>query len=200
LDLTFSKTTSEVMRSDKTNMDVLLTFTGFHDPFFKGLIRDIEQPGPILSLAKAKSFDKIILFSTPATEKITSDTRVALKSLSQTTDIEILDIPLDDPTDYAIILKGLRKHIRDIQECIFNANFFIAVASGTPQMHACWVLLSASGEIPARLLNTRPPRFVTKDRPLVTEIDVYSKEFPVVRSNLANIHIKGDSSYREGHY
>jgi hypothetical protein len=31
-------------------MDVLLTFTGFHDPYFKGLVDQEEQPGPILSL------------------------------------------------------------------------------------------------------------------------------------------------------
>lgn len=27
--------------------DVLLTFTGFHDPYFKGLIDQEEQPGPM---------------------------------------------------------------------------------------------------------------------------------------------------------
>ncbi|MCK9229494.1 MAG: hypothetical protein M0Q23_00830 [Syntrophales bacterium] len=29
--------------------DVLLTFTGFHDLYFKGLVDREEQPGPILS-------------------------------------------------------------------------------------------------------------------------------------------------------
>jgi sigma54-dependent transcription regulator len=57
----------------------------------------------------------------------------------------------------------------------------ISVASGTPQMHACWVLLTTSGEFPARILHIRPPRFVTADRDLVTEIDLTRAEFPVVR-------------------
>ena len=35
-------------------MDVLLTFTGFHDPYFKGLVDQEEQPGPILSLLHRK--------------------------------------------------------------------------------------------------------------------------------------------------
>ncbi|MFQ5685279.1 MAG: hypothetical protein ACE5GV_01330 [Candidatus Scalindua sp.] len=51
-------------------MNVLLTFTGFHDPYTKGLIEEEELPGPILSLLNAKVFDKIILFSTPKTEKL----------------------------------------------------------------------------------------------------------------------------------
>lgn len=162
-------------------MNVLLTFTGFNDPYSKGLIGQEDQPGPILSLATAKSFDRIILFSTPSTREITLNTQSALNSVCRTTDIEIRDIPVDDPTDYAFILKELRKHIREIQEDHFAAFYFVAVASGTPQMHACWVLLTAAGEIPARLLNIRPPRFVTRDRPVITEIDLTSKEFPIIR-------------------
>ena len=52
-------------------MDVLLTFTGFHDPYAVGLVGEVEQLGPILSLVQAKSFDHIILFSTPGTEQNT---------------------------------------------------------------------------------------------------------------------------------
>jgi transcriptional regulator with GAF, ATPase, and Fis domain len=48
-------------------------------------------------------------------------------------------------------------------------------------MHACWVLLAASGEIPARILHVRPPHFVTKERPLVSDVDLSSRDFPSVR-------------------
>jgi hypothetical protein len=44
-------------------MDILLTFTGFQDPYAVGLVDQQEQPGPILSLVGARSFDRIILFS-----------------------------------------------------------------------------------------------------------------------------------------
>lgn len=54
-------------------------------------------------------------------------------------------------------------------------------------MHACWVLLTASGEIPARILHVRPPLFVSKDRPLVSEVDLSSSEFPLVRANVGAI-------------
>ncbi|NOZ87466.1 MAG: hypothetical protein GXP49_14585, partial [Deltaproteobacteria bacterium] len=165
-------------------MDILLTFTGFHDPYFKGLVGHEEQPGPILSLLSARSFEQVILFSTPQTDRVTLETQDAISTLYPEIDINILDMPLDDPTDYAGILKGLREHIREIQEALTDATFFVAVASGTPQMHACWFLLCAAGEIPARLLHVRPPHFVTKERPLVSEIDLTSNEFPIVRSQL----------------
>ncbi len=59
-------------------MDVLLTFTGFHDPYFKGLVDQEEQPGPILSLLSMRSFDHIFLFDTPTTRKGTFFTRISL--------------------------------------------------------------------------------------------------------------------------
>jgi transcriptional regulator with GAF, ATPase, and Fis domain len=165
-------------------MKALLTFTGFHDPFFKGLVGQEEQPGPILSLLSVRSFDVVFLFSTPSTVQITEETKKVIIDLHPNTKVEILDINLDDPTDYTAILKGLRQHIHVLQETLDEAAFYIAVASGTPQMHACWVLLAAAGEIPARLLHVRPPQFVTKERPLVAEIDLTSREFPVVRSQI----------------
>jgi Regulator of RNA terminal phosphate cyclase/Sigma-54 interaction domain/CRISPR-associated protein (Cas_Csm6) len=168
-------------------MDVLLTFTGFHDPYSIGLVGQEEQPGPILSLVKARSFDQVILFSTPIMEKNTLATREALQSSLPALDVQVRDLQLNDPTNYVAILKGLRAHVRDICDSTPKANYFIAVASGTPQMHACWMLLAASGEIPAHILNVRPPRFVSKDRPLVSEVDLTSTDFPVVRANVCNV-------------
>jgi sigma54-dependent transcription regulator len=136
-------------------MNTLLTFTGFHDPHSIGLIGQEEQPGPILSLVKARSFDRVILFSTPIMGKNTIATREALHSAVPALEVQVRDLPLDDPTNYVAILKGLRAHIREICNNTPKANYFIATASGTPQMHACWVLLAASGELPAHLLNVR---------------------------------------------
>lgn len=168
-------------------MDVLLTFTGFHDPYSKGLVDQEEQPGPILSILSTRSFGHIFLFDTPSTRKISQGTKDAILALHPSTDIHILDVHLDDPTNYQAILKGLRSHIQRIIEEYHSANFFVSVASGTPQMHACWILLAAAGEIPARILHVRPPRFVTKECPLVSEIDPTSKEFPSVRFHLRSL-------------
>ena len=162
-------------------MDVLLTFTGFHDPYFKGLVDQEEQPGPILSLLSTRSFDHIFLFDTPSTQRVTRETRDAITKLYHGSEVHVLDINLDDPTNYQEIFRGLRVHLHNIIEGFASANFFVAVASGTPHMHACWVLLTASGEIPARILHVRPPHFVTKERPLVSEVDLSSREFPTVR-------------------
>ena len=161
-------------------MNILLTFTGFNDPYSLGLVGEEEVPGPILSLAAARKFDRIILFSTPNTGEHTSATQSVLEKSYPSILVETHDLILSDPTDYQGILRGLRSHLKSIIDSAPGWNFFISVASGTPQMHACWLLLAASGEIPARILQVRPRKFVTTSAPLVSEIDFTSHEFPVV--------------------
>lgn len=165
-------------------MNVLLTFTGFHDPYGLGLVGQEEQLGPILSLVGEKSFDKVVLFSTPNTEKNTTATEKALHTLYSGLIVEVHHLPLDDPIDYFGILRSLRTAFGEINERNADVNYFISVTSGTPQMHACWVLLAASGEIPARILNVPPTRFISKDRPLISEMNLASSDLPTVRPSL----------------
>ena len=61
-------------------MKTLFTFTGFHDPYAVGLVGQEQQPGPIVSLAMARPFDRIFLFSTPSVQEHTRETVKALKT------------------------------------------------------------------------------------------------------------------------
>ena len=162
-------------------MKILLTFTGFHDPYFKGLLDQEEQPGPIISLLKNRLFDKIYLFDTPNTKDVTYNTKTEIRKLNPDIEVDIKSTQLSDPTNYEEILFGLKTHLEEIQNKEVKAEFFIAVASGTPQMHASWLLLSASGVIPARIIHIRPLKFVTKDHPIISEIDLNFVDFPEVR-------------------
>ncbi|MBW7876135.1 MAG: sigma 54-interacting transcriptional regulator [Candidatus Cloacimonetes bacterium] len=173
-------------------MDILLTFTGFHDPYSKGLVDQEEQPGPILSLLSIRSFDHIFLFDSPVTGEITRNAKDAINALHPECKVHILSMKLSDPTSYRDIFGGLKQHTIAIQEKYEHASFYISISSGTPQMHACWVLLAASGEIPAKILHVRPPRFVTKDFPLVSEIDLSSDEFPSVRFKSSDVKLDGE--------
>lgn len=164
-------------------MRVLLTFTGFHDPYSLGLVGEEQQAGPIVSLVQVKRFDHVVLISTPNTRRNTVDTEAALSALKPGLEVCVVDAALSDPTDYRAILRELRTKVRPALTTLGQQiELFVSVASGTPQMHASWLLLAASGEIPARILHIRPPRFVTADKPLVTEVDLSSSDFPKVRS------------------
>ena len=160
-------------------MKILITFTGFNDPYSKSLVQGDEQPGPILSLLAAKKFDCVILLSTPSTATLTEATAKVVKGVN----VSVRSLHLPDPTDYLAILRELRREYGVIRSENLDAELFVSTASGTPQMHACWFLLTASGEIPATLLHVRPPRFVTKDLPAVSEIIASSGDFPRVLPN-----------------
>ncbi|MBI3372915.1 MAG: sigma 54-interacting transcriptional regulator [Betaproteobacteria bacterium] len=166
-------------------MRTLLTFTGFQDPFAKGPLAENEQAGPILSLLSARQFERVALLSTPNTTQHSRDTRDAIQQRYPQVSTELIDVPLTDPTDYAAITKGVRAAFRSLPKSDGVDEYFVSVASGTPQMHAVWILLIASGDIPARVLHVRPPRFVSRERPLVSEIDLTAATFPTVRWDVA---------------
>lgn len=174
-------------------MDILLTFTGFHDPYYHGLNNE-QLAGPILSLVGEMEFDHTVLFSTPNTDQITNTTKTKLEALRPGMSVEIKHLSLHDPTDYFAILRGLRSTFAQINETYAGASYYVSVASGTPQMHACWFLLAASGEIPTHFLQTRPKRFVTADQPAISMIDLTDPAFPKVRANVLKLEFEEDST------
>ncbi len=76
-------------------MRILLTFTGFHDPYSVGLVGQEEQAGPIISLLSSVNFDIVVLFSTPSTQDNTEATRKALENGTPDTEVQVIDLPLE---------------------------------------------------------------------------------------------------------
>lgn len=160
-------------------MDVLLTFVGKRDPRWEDARTGERRDGPILSLLSVKRFDRVEIFYNAQTRKNAFATEQALADSGAI--ISPRDLPLNDPTDYINILRGLRRHLHEIMQEFPEADFFIAEASGTPQMQSSWLLLAACGFITAKILQARPPEYVDEDHPLVSEVNFRSPEFPVVR-------------------
>lgn len=179
-------------------MKILLSFTGFHDPFTKSLVGKEDQPGPVLSVANALPFDRIVLFSTPRTIEITRTTAAALEFRHKSVHVEIVDLDLNDPTDYRSILIALRGKTSVIRERSPDAEISISTASGTPQMHACWLLLTASRELPAHLLHVRPPQFLVEGEPAVSVVDLTGSDFPIVRPAAPRLVEVSDGDVTEG--
>ena len=176
----------------RLTVDILLTFTGFHDPFVPSGVKGEECAGPILSVVGERAFDAVFLFQTPTLVEKTEATRDAILAKNKKIDVRILEVPLKDPTNYLGILRQLRKHFRKIQSEYPGANYFVSVSSGTPHMHASWLLLAASGEIPARILQSIPPQFVAEGKSRVKEIDFTQADFPRVSRSLEPVTDEGD--------
>ena len=172
--------------SDK---NALLTFTGFHDPYHESLITGEEIEGPILSLISLRQFHQVLLLSTPNTKIFTEKTKEAIVAKHPKTKVTIKHLPLKDPTDYSAIFYELRNLIGPLLEIRKGSNFFVCPTPGTPQMHACWLLLIAGGEFPATILQVNPKKFTDLDAPLVKEISLNEKGFPAVRAPIPDLEI-----------
>lgn len=59
-------------------MKVLLTFTGFHDPFAPSGTTGEMRAGPILTVVAERAFDCVYLFTTPKAAEISEKTAEAI--------------------------------------------------------------------------------------------------------------------------
>jgi transcriptional regulator with AAA-type ATPase domain len=173
-------------------MKILLSFTGFHDPFASN---SADAPtGPILTILSEEPFDSVFILATPRMQEISEATEAEILERGLCRDVTILPVEAPDPTDYGVILSSLRTHFKSILKTHPRADFSIGISSGTPQIHACWLMLVASGEIPARLLQTTPPQFVEHGKSLVREVDIGGDVFPRMTLPLRgkNVHFSVD--------
>lgn len=150
------------------------------------------RAGPILTVVAERPFDRVYLFTTPKASEISDKTKAAILERHAEIEVEILEVPLKDPTNYLGIFKQLRSHFKKLNLAHPDAAYSISVSSGTPHMHACWLLLAASGEIPASILQSSPPEFVPEGRSPVREIDIHQKEFPTITRPLDGSEPEGD--------
>jgi DNA-binding NtrC family response regulator len=169
----------------------LITFVGTRDPYTDTLVENMERTGPILGLLMAgQNFNRVVLISQPSLKDRAVSTREAINHLLPHIIVEMLDVNIIDPISYSEILSELRRLFPLISEKTGNDMLYINASSGTPQMHSCWIMLAASGEIPARIINIRDPKFIGKGKERIVELDFTSPDFPVIRSAF---HPSGES-------
>lgn len=181
---------SRCIDGNNIRMAVLLTFTGSHDPFSKSASSEDAIAGPVLTATAELKCRNIYLFTTPKMATISEETAAEIKTLHPASKAHILEVPLKDPTNYIGILRQIRKHFASIRASHQDEDFYILISSGTPQMHACWLLLVASGEIPATIVQTIPPEFVPDGGSCVREIDLSKEDFPHIA--MRTIEERGD--------
>ena len=161
-------------------MNILLTFAGVRDPFNAEMIQGIHTDGPVLSCLKERSFATIYIFTTPNTlaNSRSLQTEIGKRWPDIRTSVIFIDIP--DPTDYETLYLQMISECQNIMASHKKdePHYFIATASGTPQMQTVWFLLSQSGLIPATLLKITPPRFLRPSQKAVSEINLSMESFP----------------------
>ncbi|MBI4649603.1 MAG: sigma 54-interacting transcriptional regulator [Bacteroidia bacterium] len=182
------------MKEKKKNIQekrkqTLISIVSPRDPFIETVVEEMAKNGPILGLLAQKNFDNLVLLVQPNLKERALMTREYINSRYPLINIRLMQLNISDVINYLEILHVIRDIIRYIQEDYKNDEYYINVSCGTPQMHTCWVLLAASGEIPAHILNIRETRHITKDKGYVLELDFSAPEFPVIKSNILQAEI-----------
>jgi hypothetical protein len=130
-------------------LKILLSFVGNNDPYgYKS-----EELGPILSILKKRNFDKLFLFFN--SEKYWDsliETQAYCNQHYPAMKVDYRLVEALNPTDHNIVYPAMYKVVRKIVEDNPQARFTISITSGTPTMHACWILLQQGGVIKADLI------------------------------------------------
>jgi len=162
-------------------MKILLTFTGANDPFVESSGPGERTSGPVLTVASAQPFDLIHLFSTPATVENSAQTKAELQKRHNNLRVEISDLAFKEPENSPGIPGQLKPRFKKLQKKHPRAEYFICVSSGIPHVDAGWLMLAASGEIQARILQPHAAKFVRAGDGRVAEFDFTNPQAPRVR-------------------
>jgi len=133
----------------------LLTFVGLRDPYAHDANEDGRLKGPILTVLDERGFSRVILLVRPHRGEQVERTRQALRDLYPKLAVQVLEIELGDATHHPEILAKLRTALTRIRREAPGDELSVSLISGTPEIHACWVLLAVAGELDAKLLNFR---------------------------------------------
>lgn len=165
-------------------MDILLTFAGNRDPFNPELIKGAYSDGPVLTLLKERAFHWIYIFTTPNTLANANNLQDEIAKRMTGIESRVLNIDISDPTDYESLFLQMNRLCQKIMDKHKKErpSYWIATASGTPQMQTVWFLLSQSGLVPATLLKITPPRFLRPRQKAVSEIYLPLDKFPRITS------------------
>lgn len=160
--------------------NTLISFIGNRDPF-----NERQENGPILTLLSERHFDRVFLLHTPdtASQKMAEKAKATAATIARDhgyCHAEIREVVIDDPTSYEQILHALRGQWRTILDREHLSEYFFCLSSGTSQMHASALLLIASHEIKANILQLREKRFAIEGTPLIQEINPRTRAFPSI--------------------
>jgi len=171
--------------------ECLITFCGTRDPF-RGMNEQGDNiDGPILSFLKVsffqkKYYNKVVILPTSGTLENVKELKTEIQKLSgEEITADSCQPYKGDPLSYIEIMKYLRTVLPTIYKENSNTNFTVFIASGTPQMHACWLLIAASAEFKVNIVNLRDKIFEKSGRMVKVNLD--NPGFPLIKTDFSQL-------------
>ncbi|MBK6972264.1 MAG: sigma 54-interacting transcriptional regulator [Sterolibacteriaceae bacterium] len=90
--------------------------------------------------------------------RLAEEVRRDIQSVSPETDVRSVEMELRDPWDFEEVYTALHDFARGYAFDTERENYLIHITTGTHVAQICWFLLTEARTLPARLLQTAPPR------------------------------------------
>lgn len=152
-------------------MKVLFSFVGHRDPAAD--LANGKGEGAIVTAARRFGVDAAVLWFVKGGQDPHSTTEpeagLTAEYLTQHVrpdmQVELVKLPVDDPTDYAGLLQHVRLTLQDYLRDKADVESVVSVSSGTPQQQVCLLMLAAGGAFPnATVVEVKDPRFVPEEQ------------------------------------
>jgi transcriptional regulatory protein RtcR len=126
-----------------------------------------EAPGrwekwrPTVSLGQQEDLliDRLeILCDERRFSKLAQRVQADLRAVSPETQVSVHDCFFDDPWDFESVYAGLHDFAHSYPFDVENEDYLIHITTGTHVAQICWFLLAEARFIPAKLLQSSPPR------------------------------------------
>lgn len=130
---------------------ILFSFVGNHDPLV--VPHDGADPGPVLSILCERTFDRVVLLTTGGdyVERANVIRSVAQLRLRSAPTFTLIDVQVNSVVDYEELYQVMTTAIQRAEATLeVDAQRFVLLDPGTPQMQTVWVLLVNAGVIQAR--------------------------------------------------
>ena len=131
----------------------LLAFATDKDPNFISQVEDDTIPGPLLCTLEQRRFDRVVILWRPRRRIQAERTVDAIHKLFPKVAVELEPVEIEDAHHHPEIWTKLKHAIRRIRTRAPQHEFSVLLGDDTAEIHANWVLLMLSGELPAKLLN-----------------------------------------------
>jgi len=152
---------------------ILITFIGNADCQL-----DNGREGPILGILKQLDFDQLyILYDKEKYLPHASNILLYCRKYYPRLQVSYKDALVQNPSDYSLVYPAMLDTVNQIlvEEGKQDVEYAVSVTSGTPVMHACWLLIVQSGQLKARLIQSSREEGIR-------EIDLSLDDFPQITS------------------
>ncbi len=147
----------------KKYLNVLISFVGTNDG---GKLLN-KKDGAILTVLKHRKFDKVYLLWTSSYKNEISYDKISdylvqeIKKRKYCSEVVREYINIEDVTDHNEIYPKLLNFLKSKFKSK-KIKVTAAIASGTPSMQACWIIMSESRDFPMELIRSNEPELNTE--------------------------------------